>query len=300
VPFDRSKPISANGVTVVFDAEWGCWRQEPMPRPAEIDRLYLEEYFQNVESDYVEVQDAGQSYLEIVYEDKLRNFNEFLPDNCVRSILDIGCADGRMLEWFQDRNWLVQGIEPSPLAENARIRGTGIPVINEPFERSANSLACSQYSVVHLKGVLEHVHDPNKLLRVCAELTADDGIFCLHQGLDLSDTQKAAIDAEQLPLWILTPEHITYWTDDMCAHGLEKAGFQIVMKEADFPIDWFLLMGVNYVETPELGYQAQQMREAFERNLIDTGNNDYRIKLLRTLAANGFGRTINYYCRKVH
>jgi hypothetical protein len=63
--------------------------------------------------------------------------------------------------------------------------------------------------------------------------------------------------------------------------------------QADFPMELFLLMGLNYVEDPEVGATCHAYRVQAELSLPA----DVRRELFRTFAAGGIGRNLRVVMR---
>jgi 2-polyprenyl-3-methyl-5-hydroxy-6-metoxy-1,4-benzoquinol methylase len=87
-------------------------------------------------------------------------------------LLDIGCGSGDFLSRASGAGWQVLGIDPDPVAvEVARSRGLdvrcgGIEILDD-VDR--------QFEGITLSHVLEHVHDPVKLLESCMKLLVPGG-----------------------------------------------------------------------------------------------------------------------------
>ncbi|WP_372400683.1 class I SAM-dependent methyltransferase (plasmid) [Azospirillum sp. HJ39] len=78
-------------------------------------------------------------------------------------VLEIGCADGTLLERLAGLGAQVRGIEPGALAA-ARCVEKGIPVEQRPFhpDRPMDGPACD---VIILRNIIEHTPDPVSWLR---------------------------------------------------------------------------------------------------------------------------------------
>ena len=96
-----------------------------------------------------------------------------------------------------------------------------------------------------------------------------------------------AVEDEQW--WVSIPHHINYFSFDSIQKLLENAGFKIIVKEADFPLEFFLLMGDNYVKDSKLGKQCHLKRTKFEETIYNT---ELRKGLYKSFAENNIGRDI--------
>jgi hypothetical protein len=67
-----------------------------------------------------------------------------------------------------------------------------------------------------------------------------------------------------------------------------------VLRDATFPMEWFLLMGEDYVRDAELGASAHRRRMLLEQRLEELGQ---RRELHAHLARQGLGREAIVYAR---
>ena len=283
-----------NGISVVYDSNWNCWRQKEMPGQASLRSYYEEQYFQSEKQSWEEEKSSEREYWERHHKDKYDQIEQLIAGKLDRRIIDVGCGNGMFLEFMQRNGWNVQGVEPSPMAQIAR------DVRKVPCERvfvEDYHLPCeNQFQVCHTSGVLEHVSDPEQFIGKCKSFMKPEGIFVIDHGLDFNEFQLAAVEYLKIEPWWIVPEHLTYWTDNQLSSLLERNGFKILHKQSEFPIDIFLLMGLDYVSEPRLGTQAHKMRVSFDRVLESTGRSELRTRFLSALASVGIGRSITYYC----
>lgn len=74
-----------------------------------------------------------------------------------KSILDIGCGTGEFLSVCKEKGWKTKGIEPN---DNARAQGIKNYSLDIEGEEALKDLG-SQFSVISMWHVLEHVHQLN-------------------------------------------------------------------------------------------------------------------------------------------
>lgn len=88
------------------------------------------------------------------------------------TLLDVGCGNGDFLEIAAEMGWKAEGVELDPRAV-AVARGRGLIVYQGSIEYLENR--SDAYDVITLSHVIEHVHDPLKLLASCFRLLKPGG-----------------------------------------------------------------------------------------------------------------------------
>ncbi len=91
-----------------------------------------------------------------------------------RSVLDIGCANGYLASILAERGYTVTGVEreggfdPAQFPENVQL-------VCADLERGLPPLQ-SRFQYVICADILEHLHDPERLLRQIQEVLAPGGV----------------------------------------------------------------------------------------------------------------------------
>lgn len=89
------------------------------------------------------------------------------------SVLEVGCGDGWRLALLREMGWRVVGQEVDPVAARIATRRHNIPV-HVGFLDTAE-FEPESYDAVIMSHVIEHVPDPQSLLRVCLKLLKPGG-----------------------------------------------------------------------------------------------------------------------------
>lgn len=121
------------------------------------------------------------------------------------------------------------------------------------------------------------------------------GIICISTPNDYNPFQQALRDVDKFQPWWVCPH---YFSPDSLQQLLERHAFNVLSKEASFPIDMFLLMGDNYVGDNTLGRACHHKRVRFETQLAAAGKNELKRKLYQALAELNLGREICIYGQK--
>ena len=77
-----------------------------------------------------------------------------------------------------------------------------------------------------------------------------------------------------------------------------RHGFEVLHREATFPLELFALMGDDYIRTPQLGPVIHDKRKTLELTLDRAGFNATKRDLFTALANIGLGRLAIVTARK--
>lgn len=287
---------TVNEFDVINCAQCGFKHVIPIPTGKQLEEIYRHEYYTQEKPLYIERFKEDLEWWNLAYADRYDTFeDQLLPEQ--RRILDIGSGTGYFLKHGKNRGWITLGIEPSQKAA-AHSRSLGIDIIESFLDETvANSL--EKFDVIHMSEVLEHIPDPSELLRIANEKLNPGGIICIVVPNDYSPVQHTLRTTLNFnPWWVAPPHHLNYFDRDSLCQILNKQNFQVVFAEATFPIDFFLLMGENYVGNDELGRACHQKRKTFELNLNASGFNEKKRALYRAMADLDIGREICIYAKK--
>lgn len=94
-----------------------------------------------------------------------------------KKVLDIGCRDGTLTKYFSSDNYVV-GVDIDQLALDKARAELGINIIKTNLEEDWHSeLKGKKFDVVVAGEVLEHLRQPDQVVRKISECLADDGFF---------------------------------------------------------------------------------------------------------------------------
>lgn len=90
-------------------------------------------------------------------------------------LLDVGVGRGEVLIAAKDRDWDVEGVEPSEsFADYAKER-IGVKIWRHPVENA--TIPSNSFDVVILGAVLEHLYNPDLVMRKVAEILRPGGLL---------------------------------------------------------------------------------------------------------------------------
>jgi 2-polyprenyl-3-methyl-5-hydroxy-6-metoxy-1,4-benzoquinol methylase len=92
------------------------------------------------------------------------------------SLLDVGCGAGTFMATMRDLGWHVSGVETDPRAVE-RARERGLDVRHAGLEQAG--FASASFDVITMAHVIEHVHDPARLLAECRRILKPRGTLTI-------------------------------------------------------------------------------------------------------------------------
>lgn len=273
------------------------WRTvSPKPTPEELSAFYAKEYFQKSHGPY------DQSYTEA----ELRH-RDLIARVLLRAVeigrsgsaqggrlLEVGCGEGWFLAAAKAAGYAVQGLDFSEDAlrrfHPELLSSVRFGDAFEGLDRLIDEGAAVDVCVI--EHVLEHVLDPEALLGRLRRILRPGGVAAISVPNDFNPIQMALRASGRLgrDVWVVPPEHISYFNTDNLPRLVERCGFQVRLAYSGFPIDWFLMHpGSDYVANPAAGKPAHAARMAIDMLLAERGVDRY-LDLARALFACGAGR----------
>ena len=129
-----------------------------------------------------------------------------VPNGRAPRYLDVGCSTGFVVEAARDQRWDAIGIDLNPSAvEYGRTRGLDLRTV--ALEDAG--LAPRTLDAVSLFDVLEHLLDPCRTLRACADLLAPGGILFLYVP-NFDSASRLLMGANAHFIW--PTHHLNYYT----------------------------------------------------------------------------------------
>lgn len=286
---------SVSDIDVIDCKECGFKHIVPIPTPEELDRYYKEKFYGAVKPDYFKKHLEDLDWWNLVYKERYEEFEKHTGKP--GKILDIGSGTGFFLKLGNKRGWEVKGVEPSEQATEYA-RKQGIDVLNGMLNRD-HIKQLGKFDIVHSGWVLEHLRDPVDFCRICYELLKPNGMLCLVVANDFNPLQDILQSQMNFkPWWIVPQEHINYFSISSLKNLLQRCGFEFVHVTTSFPLEFFLLMGDNYVGNDTLGRTCHIKRKNLEFALYKSASPTLKKRIYDAFAANDIGRDITIYVKK--
>lgn len=153
-------------------------------------------------------------------------------------LLDVGCADGRLLDWYQASpvgfRLVTHGIDLSEAAV-ARARARGHHAVAGRFEED-RELEAGTYQLIFASHVIEHVEDPRGFAQRAADLLVPGGLFVV------STPNFDSVDVRRFQAhWGGNhfPRHWTFYDAQSIARLAEAVGLRAERVDYDVnPVFW--------------------------------------------------------------
>lgn len=288
--------VSKNGFDVIDCEICGFKHITPVPTEDELNNTYQHDYYTQEKPLYLERYLEDLEWWNMVYAERYQILEQNLGID-QRTLLDIGSGPGFFLLNGKERGWKVKGIEPSERAAE-HSQQLGVDVVNSFFS-AMTAPGLGKFDAINMSEVLEHIPNPASLLSLVYKQLNEDGVVCIAVPNDFNPFQKVLHTYLGFKSWwVAPPHHINYFDFDSIQKLLERCGFDVIYKEATFPIDMFLLMGDNYIEDDKQGRICHAKRMMMELNLSKSGMSELKRELYRGLAKSGLGREVVIFARK--
>lgn len=276
---------------------WGFRQLDPLPTPAELDAFYSCGGYEKVviagKSDpplrrQLEGDAAEQEWLEhCLYADVIMMADENDVDaSCgFNSMLEIG--SGRLCSFaINAANCAYEVTAIDPMIEENLVH-LGVRMIRGDYRSIPNK----KFGVVVMLNVLNHVLDPSDLMRAVVDHLLPGGVAIILIPNDFSDLQRSVLRGEY---FVARPEHVSYFTIESAAEFIESFELKVIDKISQYPMEFFLLQGTDYLSDPAVGAwcheQVRQMEMTMPAYL--------RRRIGRSWAEAGIGRDVLFCARK--
>ena len=287
-----------NGFDIISCKNCGFKHIYPIPSIEELEYIYKHEYYSKDKPTYINENTEDKKWWQLTYQRRFDVFKKYLITNNSKKLLDIGSGPGLFLEVGSKNNWEVIGVEPNEIAAKYCIN-KGLNVINSMYD-SKLSKKLSKVDLINLSLVLEHISNPIEFLKLTYNQLKKGGLICIVVPNDFNPIQliaKKLLNGNDW--WVAPPHHINYFDFNSLSKLLKNAGFSIMHKESTFPIDFFLLMGDDYINNPTTGKICHSKRKKFEENIMHENNSELLTKIYNKFSNLGIGREIVLIAKKL-
>lgn len=218
------------------------------------------------------------------------------------SVIDIGCGKGEMLIALQEQGFLnLYGTEFGAMYNESKKLGFATIL---PYDIAKlcewSSAESKTFDCAILINVFEHIPEPINLLRQLKNILSPDGtlIFCVPN--DFNRLQTAYLEKTQRKPWFLVlPDHLNFFSLETIDAVMTRAGYEIVRKTVQYPLELFLLQGDDYVVEPDIGNICHKKRMVFEESFRETGRDSDLEQLYEGFTRLGIGRDMYIFAKPI-
>ena len=274
----------------------GYYRCDPIPSEETLAEIYENRYFTEVKPKLIERQEDDIEWWNTMFDDRLAIMSELYRASSRKMwplMLDIGCGGGFFIRRAFSSGWMGVGVEPNKAAiEYARSQSSYLGG-GMFYESSLDNVKETRFWGIHLSEVLEHVANPLEMLTECYDRLLPGGCICVvvPNEQNALQTQLRTSHGEW---WFQPPHHINYFDFDSIEGLLKQAGFEIYERSSMYPMETFLMMGLNYIGNESIGRLCHHQRMNFDMSMKP----EQRRKFYRELAENKLGRECVIYAVK--
>jgi SAM-dependent methyltransferase len=204
-------PGERKGYATARCAVCGLSRIDPVPGPAE-----LSEYYSTVYALAADVASVDTAAYQAQGAQIARELARRAPG--ARTVCEVGCAGGWVLQELRRRGYTVKGYELSAATSRLARDAHGLDVVTGEFTPDGEP-----FDVILMRHVLEHTRDPLAQIAAAAARLTDGGtlFIAVPNGAGASSRLLG-----QYWSWFIPPAHIWYFTPRSLRALLGKAGLE--------------------------------------------------------------------------
>ncbi|MBL7790082.1 MAG: class I SAM-dependent methyltransferase [Chitinophagales bacterium] len=162
-------------------------------------------------------------------------------------VLEIGCGNGFLLSLLRNEGYETFGIEPSPKAADFAKYSLNLNVVNGFL--NIDSFSNMKFDIIFMMDVIEHLYQPNDMLKLCSEYLATGGIIVLLTGN--VDSLNAKIWREKW-FYFYSWEHISFFNKSsisklLSRNNIQTLSYENISHSGGFLMNFFTLFVKNFL-----------------------------------------------------
>lgn len=170
------------------------------------------------------------------YRERARSASMHLDGRPPGRLLEIGCGDGTFLHRMKCAGWSVEGVETDPGAAQAARQKYGLAVRSGNLAQQC--FPAGEFDAVTLQHVIEHVYDPEELLREAHRILKPGGVLVV-----VTPNAQSWGHRRFGAHWrgLEPPRHIHVFTPAALTSTARKAGFAQISTRTTTVNAWIIL-----------------------------------------------------------
>lgn len=290
--------------TQVKRNQYGYYERVDMPSSDDICNMFENQYYQGKM-----ITSYSNQYSEREIRGFIRNakkkeciLQKYQPVDTEKELLDVGCGEGYVLDYFYQKNWKVKGIDLSDY---------GVIVHNPQMQKFVEKGDCNvilreviqqdrKFDVVNSDLFIDCCADPVKsLMNMKSVVRADTGIMIVRVTNNLSPLHKKLLEEGilQKDTWLNRWGNYSYFDKDSLENLLVELGFQCLAWYGDSFIDFNLLNPLtDYYKSDDAGKPCYYAMLDVE-DIIENESLEKMVELEKIMGDMGFGRHITCVCK---
>lgn len=145
-------------------------------------------------------------------------------------VLDVGCGDGTIIRSLDEQGWQAEGVDPDEVVV-AGLQTRGVKVSGGTLEDQ--EFPTSSFDAVTMSHVIEHVHDPRRLLQECRRVLRPEGYLSIVTP-NANSWGHARYGRDWFPLD--PPRHLRVFTPETLTGFVQEAG--LIVERVDTSLRW--------------------------------------------------------------
>jgi SAM-dependent methyltransferase len=142
-----------------------------------------------------------------------------------KTILEVGCGDGRFLSIARKQGLQVVGLDLNTEAVNiAKQRSGSDRVYGWSIERFAKTFPHEKFDAVCAFHIVEHLEDPAGFMRIASAVLNPRGLFVAA----VPNQKRQSLFYGERETWDCPPHHLTWWNKKSLGRLMELSGFDMI------------------------------------------------------------------------
>ena len=285
-------------MTKLIKNKYDFFEIQNKPTSDELSAYYTEKYYQNpagqYQNSYSQEEIKFFSNKAKVALQTIKRFNA-----STQSLFEVGCGEGFFADYFFNSN--INDIELNDFSDY------GLKTFHPHLVKFLKKLdvydhindaisADKRFDIISMDNVLEHVIEPELLLRNIMNVMHARSVLRVTVPNDFSSFQNLLLKENIIEeTWVCPPDHLSYFNSANLIKFCKALGFQVYSAQCDFPIELFLTNEhSHYNKNKGLGKGAHRSRVICTNYLVEEDIDAY-ISLSEAAAKLQFGRDVTVY-----